>query len=70
MTAEEKRAEALWTYFISKERILRRLVEKKIMTQEDADDFANRMYEQSIWMRFRVLAFLIWVKRCEALTLV
>ncbi len=46
MTDEEKRAEALWTYFISRERILRRLVEKKIMTQEDADDFANRMYEQ------------------------
>ena len=35
--AEKRRAEAIWTYRISQEKVLKRLVEKGIFTQEHAD---------------------------------
>lgn len=45
MTAEEKRTEAIWTYMISKERIFRRLVDKGIVSQDNADYFLDLMYD-------------------------
>ena len=35
--AEKRRAEAIWTYRISQEKVLKRLVEKGIFTQDHAD---------------------------------
>jgi len=46
LTEEEKRAEAIWTYCISREKILKRLVEKNIMPQDLADTLSKRMLEQ------------------------
>lgn len=34
--AKKRRAEAIWTYRISQEKVLKRLVEKGIFTQEHA----------------------------------
>ena len=45
MTAEEKRTEAIWTYMISKERIFRRLVDKGIVSKDNADYFLDLMYD-------------------------
>ena len=46
MTEEEKRAEAIWTYSISREKVLKRLVEKNIITQTIADTLSEMMFEQ------------------------
>lgn len=46
MTDREAQIEALWTYEISKEKVLKRLVKKGIMTQAEADDLSERMLEQ------------------------
>ena len=46
MTDREAQIEALWTYEISKEKVLTRLVKKEIMTQAEADDLSERMLEQ------------------------
>ena len=46
MTDREAQIEALWTYEISKEKVLRRLVKKGIMSQAEADDLSERMLEQ------------------------
>ncbi len=46
MTDREAQIEALWTYEISKEKVLRRLVRKGIMSQSEADDLSERMLEQ------------------------
>ena len=46
MTDREAQIEALWTYEISKEKVLKRLVKKEIMTQAEADDLSERMLEQ------------------------
>lgn len=46
VTEEEKRAEAIWTYCISREKILKRMVEKDVMTQDLADTLSERMLEQ------------------------
>ena len=43
---EEKRAEAIWTYCVSKEKILKRLVEKNIIPQDLADTLSDRMLEE------------------------
>ena len=46
MLTEEERAEAIWTYCISREKVLKRLVEKNIMPQDLADTLSERMLEQ------------------------
>ena len=46
MTEREAQAEALWTYTISQEKTLRRLVKKGYMSQEEADRLSNLLYEQ------------------------
>lgn len=46
MTEQEKRTEALWTYAISHEKVLHRLVKKGYLSQEDADSFSDRLYEE------------------------
>nr|WP_157863141.1 KilA-N domain-containing protein [Desulfofarcimen acetoxidans] len=43
---EEERAEAIWTYCIAREKVLKRLVEKNIMPQYLADTLSERMLEQ------------------------
>lgn len=42
----DERAEAIWTYEISVEKVLKRLVEKDIFTQEQADEYSAKMFEQ------------------------
>ena len=46
MTDREAQIEALWTYEISKEKVLKRLAKKGIMTQAEADNLSERMLEQ------------------------
>ncbi len=46
MTDREAQIEALWTYEISKEKVLKRIVAKGIMTQAEADELSERMLEQ------------------------
>ena len=43
---EKRRAEAIWTYRISQEKVLKRLVEKEIFTQEHADYMSDYLFEQ------------------------
>ena len=44
--AERRRAEAIWTYEISQEKVLKRLVAKGIFTQEHADYMSDYLFEQ------------------------
>lgn len=44
--AEKRRAEAIWTYEISLEKILKLLVNKGIYTQEHADYMSEQLFEQ------------------------
>ena len=44
--AEKRRAEAIWTYEISQEKVLKRLVAKGIFTQEHADYMSDYLFEQ------------------------
>ncbi len=46
MTDREAQIEALWTYEISKEKVLKRIVTKGIITQAEADELSERMFEQ------------------------
>lgn len=46
MTDKEAQAEALWTYAISYEKMLRRFVERGVMPQEEADWLSDQLYEQ------------------------
>jgi len=46
MTEREMQIEALWTYEISREKILKRAVSKGFITQEEADDFSDKLFEQ------------------------
>ncbi len=47
MTERDKRkAEAIWSYTISVEKILKHLVEQGIQTQEEADYLSNLFYEE------------------------
>lgn len=45
MTEQEKRTEALWTYAITSEKVLHRLVKKGFLSPEDADLFSDKLYE-------------------------
>ncbi len=46
MTEREAQIEALWTYEISKEKVLKRLVKKGIMSQTEIDELSDRMLER------------------------
>jgi len=46
MTDKEAQAEALWTYTISKEKVLRQLVKRGVIPQEEADWMSEQIYEQ------------------------
>lgn len=42
MTDREAQIEALWTYEISTEKVLRRAVKKGFITQAEADEFSEK----------------------------
>lgn len=46
MTEREAQIEALWTYEISTEKILRRAVKKGFISQAEADEFSEKLFEQ------------------------
>ena len=46
MTDREAQIEALWTYEISTEKVLRRAVKKGLITQAEADEFSEKLFEQ------------------------
>ena len=46
MTEREAQIEALWTYEISTEKILRRAVKKGFISQSEADEFSEKLFEQ------------------------
>ena len=46
MTEREAQIEALWTYEISWEKVLKRIVKKGLMTQAEADELFERIFEQ------------------------
>lgn len=46
MADREAQIEALWTYEISKEKVLKQLVKKGIMAQAEADKLSEKMLEQ------------------------
>ena len=46
MTDKEAQAEALWTYAISQEKILRQFVKRGVIAQEDANWMSDQLYEQ------------------------
>ena len=46
MTDREARIEALWTYEISTEKVLRRAVKKGFITQAEAEEFSEKLLEQ------------------------
>ena len=46
MTDREAQIEALWTYEISTEKVLRRAVKKRFITQAEANKFLEKLFEQ------------------------
>ena len=46
MTSREAQIEALWTYEISTEKILRRSVKKGFISQAEADELSEKLFEQ------------------------
>ena len=46
MTERKAQIEALWTYEISTEKILRRAVKKGFISQAEADEFSEKLFEQ------------------------
>ncbi len=46
MTDREAQIEALWTYEISTEKILRRAVKKGFIFQTEANKFSDKLFEQ------------------------
>lgn len=46
MSDREAQIEALWTYEISTEKVLRRAVKKGFITQAEADEFSEKLFEQ------------------------
>ena len=46
ITDREAQVEALWTYEVSTEKVLRRAVKKGFITQEEADELSERLFEQ------------------------
>ena len=46
MTDREAQIESLWTYEISTEKVLRRAVKKGFITQAEAEEFSEKLFEQ------------------------
>lgn len=46
LTEREAQIEALWTYEIATEKVLRRSVKKGYITQEEADEFSEKLFAQ------------------------
>lgn len=46
ITDREAQVEALWPYEVSTEKVLRRAVKKGFITQEEVDEFSERLFEQ------------------------
>ncbi|MTR44171.1 KilA-N domain-containing protein [Pseudoflavonifractor sp. BIOML-A13] len=46
MTERKEQIEALWTYEVATEKVLRRSVKKGFITQEEADDFSEKLFNQ------------------------
>ncbi|MDO5602799.1 MAG: KilA-N domain-containing protein [Oscillospiraceae bacterium] len=46
MTEREAQIEALWTYEVATEKVLRRSVKKGFITQQEADEFSEKLFEQ------------------------
>ena len=46
MTERETQIEALWTYEVATEKVLRRSVKKGYITQEEAEEFSEKLFEQ------------------------
>ena len=46
MTEREAQIEALWTYEVATEKVLRRSVKKGFITQQEADEFSEKPFEQ------------------------
>ena len=46
MTEREAQIEALWTYEVATEKVLRRSVKKGYITQEEAEEFSEKLFEQ------------------------
>ena len=46
MTDRKAQIEALWTYEISTEKVLRRAVKKGFITQAEADEFSEKLQSE------------------------
>lgn len=46
MTEREAQIEALWTYEVATEKVLRRSVKKGFITQQEADEFSEKLFEE------------------------
>ena len=46
LTDREAQIEALWTYEVATEKVLRRSVKKGYITQEEADEFSEKLFAQ------------------------
>ena len=46
LTEREAQIEALWTYEVATEKVLRRSVKKGYITQEEAEEFSEKLFEQ------------------------
>ena len=46
MTEQEAQIEALWAYVVATEKVLRRSVKKGFITQQEADEFSEKLFEQ------------------------
>ena len=46
MTEREAQIEALWTYEVATEKVLRRSVKKGFITQQEKDEFSEKLFEQ------------------------
>ncbi|WOC76441.1 hypothetical protein RX717_05520 [Intestinibacillus sp. NTUH-41-i26] len=64
MTDREAQIEALWIYEISTEKVLRRAVKKGFITQAEADEFSEKLFEQLDTKKIRAFSHRRWVRRC------
>lgn len=64
MTDREAQIEALWTYEISTEKILRRAVKKGFISQAEADNFSEKLFEQLDIKKFLDFAHRLSEKKC------
>ena len=64
MTDREAQIEALWTYEISTEKVLRRAVKKGFITQAEADEFSEKLFEQLDTKKTLAFSPHRWTRRC------